>query len=134
VGLLISETTVSGNASAAVTFTAINPVINSFTSQCPSSPGFDPGPNTICYDGSGNIAASDEVVFTWSVTGATRYELYGAGGYLYYSGTATAFNPAGLTNHYFNGTWTIKAYNGSAVTVMQYTPTFIDITPPSQSG
>jgi hypothetical protein len=133
-GFSLSETTVSGNASAAVTFTSVAPVINSFSSMCPPTKGWNPGPGTICIDNSGNIASQYEALLYWNVVGATRYELYGAGGYLYYSGTATSVNLAGQLNHYFAGTWTLKAFNGSAVTIMYYNPRVIDITPPTPSG
>jgi hypothetical protein len=130
-GLFYSETTVSGNASAAVTFTSKPPVVNSISSSCPRLKL-----GGICYDNSTNLFAAGYAVFSWSVVGADRYELYGPGGYLYYSGAATSVDLAGKVNHaaFQNGNWILRSYKGSSFTDTQYMPPFNDVTPDTPTG
>lgn len=106
------ETTVSGNATTGVTFTALNPVINSFTESYLGYPN-------VTYTGyDGEIVPDSNTVFAWSVNNATRYEIIGSSGIIY-SGTANSWRvPAGtrIGVYALSFTFTLRAWNGSFYT------------------
>lgn len=107
----LSETTVSGNASATVVFNSPKPVINSFTESDTARA------NTLNFSSTGVL--KNAATFRWSVVGATSYQVIGPRGAIY-SGTATSyFWPKGTTvsspgSMNRNETWTLRALNGSS--------------------
>jgi hypothetical protein len=127
---IYAKTTVSGNASTGVTFKSSAPVINNFTVTCNGQ-----GANTICLDGNSNLFDRRQAVFSWSAAGATRFEVYGSYG-LMYSGGGTSFDAYQQVSHgsYNTMTYTLRAYNGSAVTVKEISPRAVDVTENGQSG
>ena len=127
-GVATPQATRNISASTAVTFNSpapVAPIINSLT-EFASADGRFPMPNTFIYDDSGasrGYAFGYQNLFTWSVSGADRYELISPNGQILYSGSATSWQNG--DNDYFNtsGTknkksynWTLRAYRGSVYT------------------
>lgn len=115
---IYAKTPVSDNAATGVSFTATNPVINSFDSV--TKVGKKTYHDSLSYSGSGLQVAGTTI--SWNVTGATRYEVYYSlgtvTGNLQYSGSGTSFEPRSLGIGPGNGVWTLKAFNGANVTVV----------------
>ncbi|MGE6473191.1 Ig-like domain-containing protein [Serratia proteamaculans] len=115
---VLAKTTVSGNASIGVIFAALNPVIISLTEN---AGGLN---NAVFTDESGRLVVDPYPKFNWSVSNATKYELYSPNG-LIYSGTASTFTipfKTRITNTTSNRlTFTLRAYNGAIYVEKQIT-------------
>lgn len=115
-------------ASTAVTFTSpapVAPVINSLT-EVASADGRFPMSNTFVYDDSGatkGYAWGYQNLFTWSATGADRYELISPNGQILYSGSGTSWQNTDNDHFITSGTknkkrfdFTLRAYRGAVHT------------------
>lgn len=121
----------NNSASTAVTFTSpaspepTAPVIHSLT-EVSSENGLYPLANSFTYDGSGQTrgyAQGFQNLFTWSTSGADRYELISPNGQILYSGAGTSwknsdydyFNTSGMKNKKTYN-FILRAYQGAAYT------------------
>lgn len=113
-----SKSTVSGNASATVSFVNAAPVISSLVVG---------GKSVLITDC--NYVAQPGSSINWIASNANWFELYLTDGYpknnLLYSGTASSYSAAwfSMNNSSSGGTFLLRAFNGSAYSELQlYVP------------
>lgn len=121
VSTIFAKTTVSGNASTEVTFANSKPIINSFSEY--SDNRYMGGASVLLVDGE-SLRYVGNNIFSWTASGADRYELIAPNGKVWYQGSGTSY----VLNQwmYFNQsdwypggariegtfTWTLRSYNG----------------------
>lgn len=125
----VRASAVAGSATAAVTLVSAAPVISSFSEQG-RSVQWDPNSafraNHLYLHR--EIAYYEQNNFSWSATGATRYEVVDPWGDVVYSGTGTSFSLSDkpIPGHFGSNlylqtndgdvrSWTLRAYNGGAM-------------------
>ncbi|HGA2320958.1 TPA: hypothetical protein ACIRVE_005594, partial [Pseudomonas putida] len=124
-------------SSVAVTMVSAAPVITAFAERSISNNlNASNKPNRVYFDSNGFGGCSysfyENNLFSWSATNATNYEVVDPWGVVIYSGTAGSFNTsrAMQVNTRFcdvtSGVFTLRAYNGSAVSTSTVSVQLID--------